>query len=103
MVTLRIEAHAMVRVKLVLEDDAVADDDDDDDDHDVLVRATPENSARVHRALAAFGAPVGPHGVESGTFAVEGRPTASVRSRFGPRCCSRRSVASRSRRRRPMR
>lgn len=42
------------------------------DDLDVLVRATPENSARVHRALAAFGAPVGPHGVESDTFAVEG-------------------------------
>ena len=42
------------------------------DDLDVLVRATPENAVRVHRALAAFGAPVGPHGVEPDTFAVEG-------------------------------
>lgn len=42
------------------------------DDLDVLVRATPENSARVHAALAAFGAPVGPHGVDPSTFATEG-------------------------------
>ena len=39
---------------------------------DVLVRATPANSARVFAALAAFGAPVGPHGVDRNTFLSEG-------------------------------
>lgn len=42
------------------------------EDLDVLVRATPENSARVFAALAAFGAPVGPHGVDRNTFGTEG-------------------------------
>ena len=42
------------------------------EDLDVLVRATPENSARVFAALAAFGAPVGPHGVDANTFGHEG-------------------------------
>lgn len=42
------------------------------DDIDVLVRATADNSARIHAALAAFGAPIGPHGVAPDTFATEG-------------------------------
>ncbi len=42
------------------------------EDLDVLVRATPANSAKVFAALAAFGAPVGPHGVDAGTFESEG-------------------------------
>jgi len=42
------------------------------EDLDVMVRATPQNSERVHRALVAFGAPVGPHGIEPDAFAVEG-------------------------------
>ena len=42
------------------------------EDADVLVRATPANSAKVFAALAAFGAPVGPHGVDSATFELEG-------------------------------
>ena len=39
---------------------------------DVLVRANPVNSAKVLEALDAFGAPVGPHGVDAGTFDSEG-------------------------------
>lgn len=42
------------------------------EDLDVLVRATPDNSAKVFAALAAFGAPVGPHGVDASTFGSEG-------------------------------
>ena len=42
------------------------------EDLDLLVRATPANSARVFAALAAFGAPVGPHGVDVATFESEG-------------------------------
>lgn len=42
------------------------------EDLDVLVRATPANSIRVVAALAAFGAPIGPHGVDATTFAREG-------------------------------
>ena len=42
------------------------------EDLDVLVRATPANSAKVFAALAAFGAPVGPHGVDAATFQSEG-------------------------------
>ena len=42
------------------------------EDLDLLVRATPANSARVFAALAAFGAPVGPHGVDADTFRHEG-------------------------------
>ena len=42
------------------------------EDLDVLVRATPANSARVFAALAGFGAPVGPHGVDAKTFGYEG-------------------------------
>lgn len=42
------------------------------EDLDVLVRANPENSARVFNALTAFGAPVGPHGVDESTFDSEG-------------------------------
>ena len=45
------------------------------EDMDVLVRATPANSAKVFEALAAFGAPVGPHGVTANTFpACAGSP-----------------------------
>lgn len=39
---------------------------------DVLVRASPANSAKVFAALTAFGAPVGPHGVDASTFGSEG-------------------------------
>jgi hypothetical protein len=42
------------------------------EDLDVLVRATLTNSAKVFAALAAFGAPVGPHGVDATTFDHEG-------------------------------
>ena len=42
------------------------------EDLDVLVRATPANSAKVFAALSAFGAPVGPHGVNANTFGSEG-------------------------------
>lgn len=42
------------------------------EDLDVLVRPTSENAARVFAALAAFGAPVGPHGVDRNTFGTEG-------------------------------
>lgn len=42
------------------------------EDLDVLVRATPDNSPRVFAALAAFGAPVGPHGIDASTFDSEG-------------------------------
>lgn len=41
------------------------------DDLDVLVRATPENAARVMRALATFGAPIAQHGVTAALFAAE--------------------------------
>lgn len=39
-------------------------------DLDVLVRATPENAARVYRALAAFGAPLGTFEVTEADFAT---------------------------------
>jgi hypothetical protein len=42
------------------------------EDLDVLVRATPANSVKVFAALAAFGAPIGPHGVDANTFGSEG-------------------------------
>ena len=42
------------------------------EDIDVFVRATPENSDRTYRALAAFGAPVATHQIEPSTFATEG-------------------------------
>lgn len=42
------------------------------EDLDVLVRATSANSARVFAALAAYGAPVGAHGVDANTFGSEG-------------------------------
>jgi len=42
------------------------------EDLDLLVRATPANSARVFAALADFGAPVGPHGIDAATFSSEG-------------------------------
>ena len=42
------------------------------EDMDVLVRATPANSAKVFAALGAFGARVGPHGVNADTFGTEG-------------------------------
>lgn len=41
------------------------------DDLDVLVRATPENAARVYQALQRFGAPLEQHGVTEGLFATE--------------------------------
>jgi hypothetical protein len=40
-------------------------------DIDLLVRPTPENAARVFRALADFGAPVAAHGVTQRDFEVE--------------------------------
>ena len=43
------------------------------EDLDVVVRATPENAQRVHRALTAFGAPLAAHGVSPDHFAVPGR------------------------------
>lgn len=39
-------------------------------DLDVLVRAVPENAARVYRALAAFGAPLSTFEVSKGDFAT---------------------------------
>jgi hypothetical protein len=42
------------------------------EDLDVLVRPTPENSAKLLTALTAFGAPVGSHGVDASTFSSEG-------------------------------
>lgn len=42
------------------------------DDLDVFVRPTPANAERVFRGLAAFGAPVEAHGIESSVFAEEG-------------------------------
>jgi hypothetical protein len=42
------------------------------DDLDVLVRASPANSAAVYRALTAFGAPVQQHGVDATLFATAG-------------------------------
>lgn len=41
-------------------------------DIDLLVRPTLENSRRVYRALAAFGAPVGGHGIGEQDFAQPG-------------------------------
>jgi hypothetical protein len=40
-------------------------------DIDMLVRPTPENAARVFRALTDFGAPVAAHGVSPHDFEVE--------------------------------
>lgn len=42
-------------------------------DIDVFVRPTPENAARVFRALAEFGAPIAAHGVSQRDFEVEDR------------------------------
>jgi hypothetical protein len=42
-------------------------------DIDILIRPTPENAARVLRALLDFGAPVAAHGVTRNDFEVEGR------------------------------
>lgn len=42
------------------------------DDLDILVRPTPENAARVFRALVLFGAPVSTHGVTERLFAQSG-------------------------------
>lgn len=41
-------------------------------DLDVLVRPSPENSRRVHRALSLFGAPLAAHGVAESDFARPG-------------------------------
>lgn len=41
------------------------------DDLDVLVRADPENAAKVYAALDRFGAPLRLHGVTEGLFARE--------------------------------
>jgi len=38
------------------------------DDMDVLVRPTPENAARVYRALQSYGAPLAAHGITEGLF-----------------------------------
>jgi hypothetical protein len=40
-------------------------------DIDLFVRPTPENAARVFRALADFGAPIAAHGVTQRDFEVE--------------------------------
>ena len=42
-------------------------------DIDMLVRPTPENAARVLRALVDFGAPIAAHGVTQRDFEVEER------------------------------
>lgn len=42
------------------------------EDLDVLVRPTPDNAARVYRALVEFGAPVAAHGISGDLFAEEG-------------------------------
>ncbi len=42
------------------------------DDMDVFVQPTPENAARIYRALAAFGAPIAAHGITEELFAREG-------------------------------
>lgn len=42
------------------------------DDMDIFVRASDGNSARVHAALEAFGAPLRAHGVGASHFANEG-------------------------------
>ena len=39
------------------------------DDLDILVRPTPENAAKVYKALQAFGAPLAAHGVTADLFA----------------------------------
>jgi hypothetical protein len=41
-------------------------------DLDILVRPTPENAARLIRALRRFGAPLAAHGVTEGDFAAAG-------------------------------
>lgn len=41
-------------------------------DIDLFVRPTPENAARVFRALAEFGAPIAAHGVTEQDFATAG-------------------------------
>ncbi len=42
------------------------------DDMDIFVRPTPENSGRVHAALANFGAPLEAHEVRPEHFAMKG-------------------------------
>ncbi|HVJ20245.1 MAG TPA: nucleotidyl transferase AbiEii/AbiGii toxin family protein [Polyangiaceae bacterium] len=42
-------------------------------DIDLFVNPTPENAARVLRALADFGAPIAAHGVKERDFEVEGQ------------------------------
>ena len=61
---------------------------------DVLVRATSANSARVFAALAAFGAPVGPHGVDANTFGSEGPAYRIGINPFASRCSPRSAVSS---------
>lgn len=39
---------------------------------DVLIRPEPENAARLHRALAMFGAPLAAHGVTEADFCTPG-------------------------------
>lgn len=41
-------------------------------DLDILVRATPENSERVYRALVRFGAPIAAHGLTAADFRTPG-------------------------------
>ena len=41
-------------------------------DLDVFVRPSPDNAARVYRALARFGAPLEAHGVKEADFAIPG-------------------------------
>ncbi len=43
------------------------------EDLDLVVRASPENAVRVHRALLTFGAPLAAHGVSPDHFATPGR------------------------------
>lgn len=41
------------------------------DDMDILIRATPDNAARVYDALVRYGAPLAAHGVTKELFASE--------------------------------
>ena len=56
-------------------------------DLDVWVEATPENAARVWRALAAFAAPLGDLGVRWEDFATPGTAWCSSASRRGAWTC----------------
>lgn len=56
------------------------------EDLDVFVRPSSDNATRVHRALAAFGAPVAAHRVSSELFESEGYGYRFGISRTSSRC-----------------